>query len=231
MSDGMNEEIKNRNVDLFRSNKTNIPEVVLARFKDDDSLINSIRDLLPNKRVLITKCTEKQMKFLKKKFSDKVERFDKISGSVIISDTASTPEIIGSVAVLSAGSSDYFVAEEASIAAEFLGLKVFRYYDCGIAGIHRVDEATKIIDENEVDAVIVVAGMEGALPSIIASRIKQPIIAVPTSIGYGTSYRGIAALLSMLNACSPGISVVNIDNGFGAAACAYKMIKWMRDKK
>lgn len=221
---------RNHNVDLHRSQRTNIPEVVLARFKDEQTLIDTINGLLPNRRVLVTKCSESQLAFLENKFPGKVEHSDNVSGTMIISDTDQQPDIIGSISVLSAGSSDYFVAEEAAISGEYLGLKVHRFYDCGVAGFHRVDEAVSIINDNNVDAVIVVAGMEGALPSVIASRTKQPMIAVPTSVGYGTSYEGIAALLSMLNSCAPGISVVNIDNGFGASVCAFKMIIWMRKK-
>ncbi len=220
---------KNHNVDIHRSERTNIPEVVLARFKDDMSLLNTINGLLPDRKVLVTKCTESQLAFLNDSFSGKVEICDRVSGTMVISDSEKQPDIMGSISVISAGSSDYFVAEEASISAEYLGLKVHRFYDCGVAGFHRVDEALKIINDNNVDTIIVVAGMEGALPAVIASRTKQPMIGVPTSVGYGASYEGIASLLSMLNSCAPGISVVNIDNGFGASVCAFKMIKWMRD--
>ena len=221
---------KNHNVDLHRSERTNIPEVVLARFKDKKTLLDTINGLLSGRRVLVTKCSQDQLDFLNNHYSGKVERSDSVSGTMIISETDQKPDIIGSISILSAGSSDYFVAEEAAISAEFLGLRVHRFYDCGVAGFHRVDEAVSIINDKNVDAIIVVAGMEGALPSVIASRIKQPMIAVPTSVGYGTSYEGIAALLSMLNSCAPGISVVNIDNGFGASMCVFKMIKWMYDR-
>jgi NCAIR mutase (PurE)-related protein len=180
--------------------------------------------------VLVTKCTPNQIKLLKKEFGIKVGKYDEISGTMVINRTKKRIPTIGSVSVLSAGTSDYFVAEEASISAEFFGLKVFRHYDCGVAGIHRIDKALKTIGENKVDIVIVVAGMEGALPSIVSGLVKQPLIAVPTSVGYGASLDGITALLAMLNSCSPGVVVVNIDNGFGAAANAYKTIKWMREK-
>lgn len=216
--------------DLLRRERTNIPEVVFAKFKDNKSLLNSISGLLKKNRVLVTKCTDSQIKFLKKEYGNKIEKLDEVSKTVVISDTDKKVEIVGSATVLSAGSSDYFVAEEASISCEFLGLEVFRYYDCGVAGIHRIDGALKLVEDNNVDVVIVVAGMEGALPSIISGMIKQPIIAVPSSVGYGASFGGISALLSMLNSCSPGICVVNIDNGFGAAVCAYKMIKWLKTK-
>lgn len=224
-------KVEKNTIDICRQERTNIPEVVLARFKDDDSLIDAVNKLLPNGRVLITKCKDSQYEVIEREFGDKIERMDKISGTVVISDTGELPEIIGSVAIISAGSSDYFVAEEASISAEYLGLKVFRHYDCGVAGIHRINKALEVIRKERVDVVIVIAGMEGALPSIVAGLVKQPIIAVPTSVGYGTSFHGLSALLSMLNTCSPGIAVMNIDNGFGAAVFAYKAIKWMQQKE
>lgn len=224
-------EHSNHNLDPMRSRQTNIPEVVLARFKDHQNLLDAVGGLLPGMRVLVTKCDEGQIDLLESEFGDRVQKADRLSGTMIISDTDEGPDIIGSVSVLSAGTSDYFVAEEAAISAEYLGLGAHRFYDCGVAGYHRVDEAIARISENDSDAIIVVAGMEGALPSVIASRTKQPVIGVPTSVGYGTSYEGIGALLSMMNSCAPGISVVNIDNGFGAAASAFKMIAWIRDNR
>lgn len=222
---------KNHHTDILRECRTNIPEVVFARFKDDDGLVSSVKSLLDaNEKVLVTKCTKEQVKLLKGEFRGKIDKADEISGTVIISKKKKPSNIVGSVSVLSAGTSDYFVAEEASLSAEFFGLKVFRHYDCGVAGIHRIDEALKTIEKKKVDIVIVVAGMEGALPSIISGLVKQPIIAVPTSVGYGASLNGITALLAMLNSCSPGVVVVNIDNGFGAAANAYKTVKWMKEK-
>ncbi|WP_211334934.1 nickel pincer cofactor biosynthesis protein LarB [Desulfosoma caldarium] len=122
------------------------------------------------------------------------------------------------VQVLSAGSSDIPVAEEAAVTAEVLGQKVQRFYDVGVAGLHRL---LHLLDELSKAAVyVVVAGMEGALPSVVAGLVKRPVIAVPTSIGYGASFRGLAPLLGMLNSCAPGVAVVNIDNGFGAGYLA-----------
>jgi NCAIR mutase (PurE)-related protein len=230
MSSKNNKEIKIHNADILRQCRTNIPEVVFARFKPDDALVDAVQALLSgNGQVLVTKCSSDQVALLDSKFTDMVRRKDDISGTMIISMDRFKPEIIGSIAVVSAGTSDYFVAEEAGISAEFFGLSVFRHYDCGIAGIHRIEGALKTIEEEGIDCIIVVAGMEGALPSIISGLVKQPIIAVPTSVGYGASLDGLTALLAMLNSCSPGVVVVNIDNGFGAAASAYKMIKWLKD--
>ncbi|HLC40407.1 MAG TPA: nickel pincer cofactor biosynthesis protein LarB [Methylomirabilota bacterium] len=124
-------------------------------------------------------------------------------------------EGVGLISVLSAGTADAPVAEEAAVTCELLGNRVERIYDVGVAGLHRVLEHYPILQEANV--VIVVAGMEGALPSVVGGLVDRPVIAVPTSIGYGASFGGIAALLAMLNSCAPGVSVVNIDNGFGAA--------------
>ncbi|HYE89895.1 MAG TPA: nickel pincer cofactor biosynthesis protein LarB, partial [Terriglobales bacterium] len=124
-------------------------------------------------------------------------------------------EGVGLIVVAAAGTADLPVAEEAALVAEALGNRVERVYDCGVAGLHRLlDHVTLFAEAN---AVVAVAGMEGALPSVIAGLIDRPVIAVPTSVGYGSSLNGLAALLAMLNSCASGVSVVNIDNGFGAA--------------
>jgi len=124
----------------------------------------------------------------------------------------------GTVQVICAGSSDIPIAEEAALTAEFLGNRVQRHYDMGVAGIHRLLSAWEELRKGCVH--VVVAGMEGALPSVVAGLVKGPVIAVPTSVGYGASFGGVAALLGMLNSCSPGVCVVNIDNGFGAGYLA-----------
>jgi NCAIR mutase (PurE)-related protein len=122
---------------------------------------------------------------------------------------------VGLIAVAAAGTSDLPVAEEAALVAEALGNRVERVYDCGVAGLHRLLHHYDLLAEANV--IIAVAGMEGALPSVIGGLVDRPVIAVPTSVGYGASFGGIAALLAMLNSCAPGVSVVNIDNGYGAA--------------
>lgn len=127
------------------------------------------------------------------------------------------------ISVVCAGTSDIPVAEEAAITAEFFGNRVERVYDVGVAGVHRLLANLEKIQNGRV--CIVVAGMEGALPSIVGSLIDKPVIAVPTSVGYGASFQGLAALLAMLNSCAPGVTVVNIDNGFGAALAASKINK------
>ena len=124
----------------------------------------------------------------------------------------------GHVAIVSAGTSDIPVAEEAAITATMMGARITRHYDIGVAGIHRI--GPHVDDIRDANALVVVAGMDGALPSVIGGLVANPVIAVPTSTGYGASFRGVAALLTMLNSCAPGVSVVNIDNGFGAGYTA-----------
>jgi len=128
---------------------------------------------------------------------------------------------VGRVAVLSAGTSDLAVAEEAAGTLRFLGSGVVCHHDCGVAGIHRLFGAMESLEG--ASAVIVVAGMEGALPSVVGGMTRLPVIAVPTSVGYGASFQGLAALLAMMNSCAPGVGVVNIDNGFGAGFLAHKI--------
>jgi len=128
------------------------------------------------------------------------------------------------IIVATAGTTDLPVAEEAAVVLEAANCKVERIYDVGVAGLHRVIRALPRLQSNEVGCVIVCAGMDGALPSVIGGLVAVPVIAVPTSIGYGVSLGGISALMTMLNSCAPGVGVVNIDNGFGAAALAYKCI-------
>lgn len=134
----------------------------------------------------------------------------------------------GSVAVASAGTADLPVAEEAAVSAEALGMSVCRLWDVGVAGLHRLLAVRDQLDQ--ADVVIVVAGMEGALPSLVGGLVAAPVIAVPTSVGYGAGAGGLAPLLAMLNSCAPGVAVVNIDNGFGAAACARRIISRLSGK-
>jgi pyridinium-3,5-biscarboxylic acid mononucleotide synthase len=124
----------------------------------------------------------------------------------------------GSVLVVTAGTSDIPVAEEAAVTAEVLGNRVDRLYDVGVAGVHRVLDRLPLLRKARV--IVVVAGMEGALPSVVAGLVEAPVVAVPTSVGYGASFEGLAALLGMMNSCAPGVAVVNIDNGFGAGYLA-----------
>lgn len=134
--------------------------------------------------------------------------------------TTTKPKMV----VACAGTTDLPVAEEAAVTLEAAGCDVERIYDAGVAGLHRIINAIPKLRDPDVKCVIVCAGMDGALPSVVGGLVSVPVIAVPTSIGYGASFGGVSAMLTMLNSCSPGVGVVNIDNGFGAAALAYKCI-------
>jgi NCAIR mutase (PurE)-related protein len=145
------------------------------------------------------------------------------SARCITVEVAPTAPLPGRVAVVCAGTSDVPVADEAAVTASFQGARVDRIYDVGVAGIHRLFARTAEL--READVVVVVAGMEGALPSVVAGLLSAPVIAVPTSIGYGASFQGLAALLAMLNSCASGLAVVNIDNGFGAGHLASTILR------
>jgi NCAIR mutase (PurE)-related protein len=149
-------------------------------------------------------------------------RYDAV-GRVIVLRGAPEGAPLGHVAVITAGTADLPVAQEAMTVAEALGCKTSRVTDIGVAGLHRALDA---VDElRAADVLVVVAGMEGALPSVVAGLVSTPVIAVPTSVGYGAAFEGLAALLTMLNSCAPGIAVVNIDNGFGAAVLAARILR------
>lgn len=142
---------------------------------------------------------------------------------LVVAKRAEVATKLGTACVVSAGTADLPVADEAAEAADALGLGVARITDVGVAGIHRVLE--RRAEMEAADVAVVVAGMDGALPSVVAGLISRPVVAVPTSVGYGASFDGLAALLTMLNACAPGVSVVNIDNGFGAALVAHRIVR------
>ena len=203
-------------LDLTREERTGFPEVVFCSGKEDQFLCD-IYDRLykENGQVFGTRATKEQFDLIRAKFPDAV--YDPVSRILKIPGEKSL-ELIGNIAVCTAGTADIKVAEEAAQTAEFFGSKVTRIYDIGVAGIHRLLSRTD--DIRKANAVIAVAGMEGALPSVIGGLVKVPVIAVPTSVGYGASFEGLSALLSMINSCANGISVVNIDNGYGAGYIA-----------
>ena len=222
------EEIENfAKVDCYRHRRVGKPEVIFAESKDAKELIEIVRGYLKNvDSVLVTRLKPEQIVELKNSFN-KIYVNEK--GRIAIVGKLKR-EAIGKVAILTAGTSDIPVGEEAATTAEFLGLEVLKFYDVGIAGLHRLIEPIKRIKDEDVDVVIAIAGMEGALPTVIASLIDLPIIAVPTSVGYGVNLKGISTLFAMLQSCSSGVAVVNIDNGFGAAVFAYTIIRRIKKK-
>ncbi|MEW5937548.1 MAG: nickel pincer cofactor biosynthesis protein LarB [Candidatus Thermoplasmatota archaeon] len=225
-------KVENHCLDDGRAARTGIPEVVFAPSKSSEALIASISGLAAHHHVLVTKCTPAQAALVKERFGSAVSRLDEAAGVVVVrGPSPPLKQLDALVAVVSAGSADYAVAEEAALSAEYLGLKVMRLYDRGVAGVHRVLRAAEECERSGAQAVIAVAGMEGTMPSILAGLVRIPIIAVPTSVGYGTGLHGLTALATMLSSCAPGVVVVNIDNGFGAAAAARKILAPSRNSQ
>jgi pyridinium-3,5-biscarboxylic acid mononucleotide synthase len=203
-------------IDNHRELRTGYPEVVFCLGKT----VEQVRDIIAflnsgSSSVLATRATEEMFRAVHDICPD--AEYHTLARTIIIrKGEEAIPST--SIAVLTAGTSDIAVAEEAAITAEIFGNKVIRIFDVGVAGIHRLYESLPKLKEARV--VIVVAGMEGALPSIVKGLIDKPVIAVPTSIGYGANFGGVSALLGMLTSCASGIGVVNIDNGFGAGYLA-----------
>ncbi len=211
-------------LDSHRHLRTGQGEVIFAGGKDQDQLRQSIKGLYSeNHPVLVTKISQKDGEFLSSLFSQ-ASYYPKAQLFALGKDLDLDPpwEQSGQVVVVTAGSSDLPVALEAFGTLKFYGISSGLISDVGVAGLHRL---TPHLDSlRQAKLLIVVAGMEGALPSVISGFLGQPILAVPTSIGYGIHFQGLTPLLSMLNSCAPGMSVVNIDNGFGAALMAVKII-------
>ncbi len=205
-------------LDHDRGARTGVPEVVFAAGKTLAENIALLRGLYDRAGfALATRVPVDQRAPLGEALPDAV--FDPRSGAVRL---GALPRTGIAVAVVCAGTSDGPVADEAAFTLEAFGHDAIRASDVGVAGIHRLYESLDAIRSARV--VIVVAGMEGALPSVVAGLVRAPVIAVPTSVGYGAAFEGVAALLGMMTACAPGIGVVNIDNGFGAAALAHKIV-------
>jgi len=199
-------------VDIDRKARRGFPEVVYCPGKEKAHLKKIARKLISHKQeLLLTKLEKNAFLYLKKSFPAlKYNPQAKIG--YLVRAHPKPPR--GMVAVISAGTSDMPVAEEAAVTLGVMGNRVKRLYDVGVAGVHRLLNSMELIRKAKV--IVVVAGMEGALASLVSGLVSCPVIAVPTSCGYGASFKGLAALLTMLNSCSPGVAVVNIDNGFGA---------------
>ncbi len=203
-------------VDHHRSIRQGVPEVVYGAGKTVEQIVAIAESMLNqgSGSVLVTRITEDTASEISRSLPIEYDPSSRIG----VVGSIPGHEGVGKIVVVSAGTSDIPVAEEAAVTAEFLGSKVTRIYDAGVAGIHRLLAHSEDLVSARV--VIAVAGMEGALPSVVGGLVECPVIAVPTSVGYGASFGGLSALLTMLNSCASGISVVNIDNGFGAGFLA-----------
>lgn len=209
-------------LDLSRPDRTGQPESVFAQGKTSEQLLAILKAFQKRKcAVLATRCSKEQVDYLKKRrLKDFV--YHEQARVLTLGYVHDLP-LCYPVAICTGGTADIPVAEEAAVTAEFFGAEVTRHYDIGVAGIHRLFASLPKI--REARAVIAVAGMEGALASVLAGLVSVPVIAVPTSVGYGASFQGLTPLLSMLNSCAEGVSVVNIDNGFGAASLVCRMFR------
>ncbi len=212
-------------IDLHRKDRTGVGEVVYGAGKTPKQIAAIVTKLREASKegVLITRLSSEKANELREKFN--LELTYSEAGRIGICGSGHRADGLGTIAVVTGGTSDLPVAEEAALTAEFLGNKVERVYDVGVAGLHRLMSKLDILMDASV--VIAIAGMEGALASVVGGLVSCPVIAVPASVGYGASFGGISALLSMLNSCASGVTVVNIDNGFGAAFSA-SLINHMR---
>ena len=210
--------IKDACIDHHRSLRTGIPEVIYGASKSSEQIIDIAGTFLSRHSLfLATRVNPEKAEAICRALPELT--YHKQARMLAANRQQPDPaRIRGDIVILCAGTSDIPVAEEARITATSLGNPVVTHYDAGVAGLHRLFDRQEVISAASV--IIVVAGMEGALPSVVSGMCSCPVVAVPTSVGYGTSFGGIAALLGMLNSCAPGLAVVNIDNGFGAACHA-----------
>ncbi|MFC2135368.1 nickel pincer cofactor biosynthesis protein LarB [Bacteroidota bacterium] len=203
-------------IDNHRAIRKGFPEVIFCQGKTVEQVQKIVSNMKNRNSVILATRADREMYEGIKKICDNTEYIS--DARIVIIGEKPKPTKTGNILVLSAGTADIPVAEEAAVTAEVMGNKVERIYDAGVAGIHRLLSYSEKI--NSANVLIVVAGMEGALPSVVGGLVDKPVIAVPTSVGYGASFNGLSALLTMLNSCVPGIAVVNIDNGFGAGYMA-----------
>ena len=210
----------NYNIDIQRSERLGFPEVIFGQNKDIDTLNSIISAHLEKEQsVLITRLQAEKHKSLYKDFPGIF--YDPVSSICIVGEHQKS-NLVGTVGIISAGTSDEYVVNESYYCLQYLGIETDKIQDVGVAGIHRLMD--RLDDIKSFDVLIVVAGFEGALPTAIGGLVPQPIIAVPTSVGTGVASDGTVALHSMLSSCANGISVVNIDNGYGAAMAAFRIL-------
>jgi pyridinium-3,5-biscarboxylic acid mononucleotide synthase len=208
-------------IDHHRSVRTGFPEVIWGPGKTPEQIVEIFRAMMPRQNCVMATRIEISVYEQLQKALPQLRYYPQ--ARICTVGAAPTPLHAGQIGLISAGTADLAIAEEAAITAELCGFSINRLWDVGVAGIHRLLRNRDAIAQ--ADVLIVVAGMEGALASVVAGLADCPVIAVPTSVGYGASFNGLAPLLTMLNSCSPGIGVVNIDNGFGAAILAGQILR------
>ncbi|RLG52069.1 MAG: nickel pincer cofactor biosynthesis protein LarB [Thermoproteota archaeon] len=207
-------------LDLGREVRRGVPEIVLAEGKPPEATARIAKAILDRcGRVIVSRASREHMESVKEALGDaEVEVHE--AARILVARRTPIEKTGGRVGVITAGTSDIPVAEEAKVVARELGCEVYTAYDVGVAGVHRVFKALRDMVENDVDVIVVAAGMEGALPSVVASMVDIPVIGLPTSVGYGIGGKGEAALKSMLQSCSLGVAVVNVDAGVAAGVIA-----------
>lgn len=208
-------------LDFDREARKGIPEIVLAEVKTDEQVLAIVRAFVAtNGRAVITRLRPETLVLLEYEFPGMVDARPVARAAAVHALGHERPQTGGHIGILTAGASDVPVAEEARLVAEEMGCRVSTLYDVGVAGLHRLLSPLRDLLASDVAALVVCAGMDGALPSVVSGLAPTPVIGVPTSIGYGAGGKGRAALLAMLQTCAPGLTVVNIDNGTGAGATA-----------
>lgn len=220
LQEDSSDELEYAKIDYQREERTGVPEVIYCEGKTAQQVAGIVKNMREHgaKHILGTRCSEE--KYLAAAAVCPELQYD-MTARTIVYDPEPFPLNRGKVVVACAGTSDLPVAKEAVITARFLGNEVEELFDVGVAGIHRLLSRIEILEQASV--IVAVAGMEGALASVIGGLTDKPVIAVPTSVGYGASFHGVTALLAMLNSCASGVSVVNIDNGFGAGYMAHSI--------
>ncbi|MFN0158138.1 MAG: nickel pincer cofactor biosynthesis protein LarB [Bacteroidota bacterium] len=214
------ESLEFAHIDHHRELRQGFPEVILCEGKTAKQVAGIARRIIKHGSILLATRANKQQYAAVKKVVPKA-RYNDLARTITANEHLVKQQAAGTVLVVTAGTSDIPVAEEAFETAKTMGNRVEKLFDVGVAGIHRLIAKSSMLREASV--IIVVAGMEGALPSVIGGLVSVPVIAVPTSVGYGASFKGLSALLGMLNSCAPGVTVVNIDNGFGAGFAASRI--------
>ena len=213
------EDVVYAHIDHHRSLRHGMPEVIYCEGKTVDQVTGIVKRMLKaGSDILATRASEKAYRAIRR--IDRRAIYHEASGAVVI-EQKQKRGTAGIILVLSAGTSDMRVAEEAAVTAQTLGSTVQTAYDVGVAGIHRLFSKKDLLDRARV--IVAVAGMDGALPSVVGGLVDKPVIAVPTSVGYGAGFQGLAPLLTMLNSCASGVAVMNIDNGFGAGVLAHRI--------
>jgi NCAIR mutase (PurE)-related protein len=220
-------ELDGVRADLDRADRCGLAEVVYCKGKTPEAVLSACRRLLTrNSQVLATRCTLEMAEQVGAALRDDGLEVRFETGTLVVRDPhAPPPDVAGSIGILTAGTSDWPAASVAKLVAESAGCAVLVFQDCGVAGLHRLVEPLEALVEADVAAIIVAAGMDGVLPSVVAGLVDIPVIGLPTSTGYGHGGGGEGALTTMLQACAPGVAVVNIDNGVGAGAMAALIAK------